>query len=208
MKKLFVYSRVNFFSDFVIILIIVVSPFLFYLYTFFPENVMEWKTMFFYLNLRGTGFELDTLLWYFSYKILTTIIFCVWYLTCKHWWKYLILVPIFIELNKITLAFYEFNYDIENYTIFYSLILSFPLIMALFLISKKLNYYSLSKTINKQIDEEINLLTNKFYNYNKQDYKELKRKLSELRKQKVTLDKKEYLIKLIKLREDFSFNSN
>ncbi|WP_452230237.1 MULTISPECIES: hypothetical protein [unclassified Lacinutrix] len=207
MSKLFVFSRVNVLKDFVIVFIIAVCPFFFFLYTIVPENTMVWRTNFFIVNLSNTGNEVAVIFWYFSYKFLTTLIFCIWFVTCKHWWRYVILAPIFYEINKVTTAYYEINYAIGGYKHYYSFLLSIPIIILLFVISKKLNYYSFSKSINKQIDDEINELMRHVSNYKKEDYKAYKTKLILLRKEKIKLDKKEYLIQLIKLREDFDLYS-
>lgn len=204
MSKSLIYNRVSFFKDLFILLLIIITPFLFFLYTIAPEDVTEWKTRFFHINLSKTGDDVNATLWYFSYKLLIVFVFILWFITCKHWWRYVLLVPLFVELHKISRAYYELNYGIGNYNFYYSFILSVPLIILLFILSKKLNYYSLSKSINKQIDEEIYVLMNQVSNYKTVDYKEFKARLISLRKRKGNLDKKEYLIQLIKLRDDYT----
>jgi len=207
MSKLFVFSsRTNVLKDFVIVFIIFVAPFIFFLYTISPQDATEWKTRFFHINLSKTGNDVNATLWYFSYKLLFIVFFILWFITCKHWWRYVLLVPLFIEIRKISIAYYELNYGIGEYNYYHSFILNVPLMILLFILSKKLNYYSLSKSINKQIDDEINVLMKHVSNYKTEDYKAYKTKLMLLRKQKINLDKKEYLIKLIKLREDFALN--
>lgn len=207
MSKLFVFERVNVLKDFILVFIIFVTPFIFFLYTLSPYNVTEWKTSVFHINLSQTGDDVNATLWYFSYKFLTTLIFSLWFTTCKHWWRYMLLVPLLVEIHKIIGMYYELNGISADYKVYYSFILSIPIIILLFTISKKLNYYSCSKSVNKQIDDEINELMRHVSNYKKEDYKAYKKKLTLLRKEKTKLDKKEYLIQLIKLREDFALYS-
>ncbi|WP_055444754.1 hypothetical protein [Lacinutrix himadriensis] len=204
MSKSLIYNRVSFFKDLFILLLIIITPFLFFLYTIAPEDVTEWKTRFFHINLSKTGYDVNATLWYFSYKLLFFIVFILWFITCKHWWRYVLLVPLLVEVYKISGMCYELNGISADYKFYYSFISWVPLIIILFILSKKLNYYSLSKSINKQIDEEIYVLMNQVSNYKTVDYKEFKVKLISLRKQKENLDKKEYLVQLIKLRDDYT----
>lgn len=205
MSKLFVFtSRTNFLKDFIVVFIIFVTPFLFFLYTISPQNTTEWKTKLFYLNLCHTGDDVNTTLWYFSYKLLFIVFFILWFITCKHWWRYVLLVALIVELHKIIGMYYELNGISAHYRLYYSFFMGVPLIIILFILSKKLNYYSLSKSINKQIDEEIYVLMKQVSNYKTVDYKGLKARLISLRKRKGNLDKKEYLIQLIKLRDDYT----
>ena len=39
--------------------------------------------------------------WTLMTKILTLIFLSLWFITCKHWWRLVILVPIIIESYKI-----------------------------------------------------------------------------------------------------------
>ncbi|MBQ0786212.1 MAG: hypothetical protein KBT69_01835 [Oceanihabitans sp.] len=206
MSRIFAVNRADFLKDFSIVFIIVISPFLFFLYMLSPEKTGEWETWLFHININNTGYEVDEFLWCISTYFLITINLSLWFVSCKHWWRYVILIPIIIELEKINLIYYDLSYDILDYKFHYSFILSIPIIIFLFVLSKKLNYYSLSKSINKQIDDEINVLMKHVSNYKTEDYKKYKKKLVLLRKQKINLDKKEYLIKLIKLRDDFALN--
>ncbi len=207
MSRIFAFNRVNFLKDFSVVFVILISPFLFFLYMLSPEKTVEWETWLFHININNTGYEVDEFLWCISTYFLITINLILWFVSCKHWWRFVILIPIIIELDKVNLIYYDLSYDILDYKFYYSLLLSIPIIIFLFFLSKKLNYYSLSKSINKQIDDEINVLMKHVSNYKTEDYKAYKKKLTLLRKEKIKLDKKEYLIQLIKLREDFALYS-
>ncbi|MFD2823580.1 hypothetical protein ACFS5M_07860 [Lacinutrix iliipiscaria] len=202
MFKPFIIGRNYFYRDIIITIIIMASPFLFYLYTISPKETSRWETLFFVLDLESVDLEVDKMLWHISYKILTIIIFSLWYLTCKHKWKYAILIPLIIEINKLTTYFFEISRQ-ADYKIYYSLMLSLPLIFLLTFLSVKLSYFSYSKSVNQQLDEEIDTMLGSVSNFKTADYKEIKKKLIQLRKEKNNLDKKEYLTKLIRLREEF-----
>ena len=202
--KPFIIGRNYFYRDMIIAIIIIISPFLFYLYTISPKETTRWETLFFVLDLESIELEVDKMLWHISYKTLTIIIFSLWYLTCKHKWKYAILIPLVVELNKLTNYFFEINSSLVDYKMYYSLILSLPLIFLLAFLSVILDYSYYSKSINQQIDEEIDTMLENVSNFKTTNYKEIKQKLVALRKEKSSVDKRTYLTQLIKLREEFT----
>lgn len=205
MPKNFAFKRINIKYDFIIVFFILIIPFLFYLYTVAPKNVAKWDTKLFNINILNSGYNIEDMLWVLSYSLLTLFIFCLWYLTCKYKWRYAILIPIIVETHKLISFIYDLNNNIINYKFYYSLILSLAIILFLTILSQKLNYYTLSKSINQQIDIEIEALlknTSKLTKFKNSYYRELKHKLLDLREEKKNLEKKEYLKRLIKLREE------
>jgi len=75
----------------IVVLIIAITPFIFYSYKSFPEGNI-WETSFFTLS---TGFPSWINFAYFAIgKIVPLILLFVWFFTCKHWWHWIILVPI------------------------------------------------------------------------------------------------------------------
>jgi hypothetical protein len=75
----------------VVVLLIAITPILFYSYKSFPSS-QTWETPFFTLN---TGFpDWLSYAWYLSGKLLPLYLLFLWFFTCKHWWHWILLVPI------------------------------------------------------------------------------------------------------------------
>ncbi|QRM90180.1 hypothetical protein FG167_13360 [Lacinutrix sp. WUR7] len=193
-------KTVNFKRDLVIVFLIVFIPILFFTYALIPEKS----------NITILGFNIDAgyfeditaFFWSFFCQILLVSLFSIWFITCKYLWRYTLLIPIILYINNSIKVLYDrVNVDV-NYLVVGIVALFF--LIFVFYISNKTNYYATSLSLNKQIDEEINLLMKQVSTYKKEDYKEFKKKLITLRKQKGNLDKKEYLIQLIKLRDDYT----
>jgi hypothetical protein len=208
MHKSYILKRNYLLRDFIVIFLVLSSPFLFYLYTFSPNNTNLWITPIFVLDLKLTEYSVDKLLWGINYKLLTIVIFSIWYLTCKHKWRYALLIPLTIESNKLINYFLEVSNATGKFNFSFSLLLSIPLILSLTYLSEKLKYYSYTKTINEQLDEEIDTLIINVSNFNKKKFKKYKINLIQLRKEKNKIDKRVYLTKLIKLREEFIYKEN
>ena len=138
--------------------------------------------------------DVQAIFWNMSLNLLTAFIICLWFITCKHWWRYLLIIPLIIEIYKFTQIFVVYNSS-------QSLPYSFVLILLLLIISKKAGFYSKSKNLSSELNMEISELMVKLSKVNKHKYVSIKEKLISLRSKKQTLGKKEYLAELIALQD-------
>lgn len=127
-------DRVNLFIGGVIVLIISSTPFLFYAYESFPE-VKIWETSFFTLK---TSYEsVAHLAWYFSGKAIPLILLFIWFFTCKHWWHWIILVPIAMYAFQLWGIINE-NAGLDELELYYIIPLMMILVPFVYLIRAKL----------------------------------------------------------------------
>ena len=75
----------------VVALFIGITPLLFYSYKSFPEST-TWETYFFILET--SFFSWFDYAWYLANKIIPLYLLFIWFFTCKHWWHWILLVPI------------------------------------------------------------------------------------------------------------------
>ena len=84
-------DRKSLFIGGIVVLLIAASPLLFYSYKSFPDTQV-WETYFFTIN---TGFpDWISYAWYLTGKVLPLYLLLLWFFTCKHWWHWILLVPI------------------------------------------------------------------------------------------------------------------
>ena len=76
----------------IIVILIAITPFLFYSYKSFPEDSNSWETSF--LTINTTYNSVMHLAWYTTGKAVPLLLLLIWFFTCKHWWHWIILVPI------------------------------------------------------------------------------------------------------------------
>ncbi len=75
----------------VIVILIAITPIMFYSYKSFPDTQV-WETYFFTLH---TDFpDWYGYAWYLTGKVIPLFLLLLWFFTCKHWWHWIILVPI------------------------------------------------------------------------------------------------------------------
>ncbi|WCO03107.1 hypothetical protein [Psychroserpens ponticola] len=170
-----------------------------------------------YLDLEGVktfmflGFEIDSfgfldisdLIFFSKMKVLILVFSITWYLTCRHWWRPVILIIIIIELFKLASIFNSNNTMFDEIEFIISLPFTIPLIIILLLFSLKINKYRLYSEVRNNLDEEIDDV---FYNLNKENYNELEKlKIETINAKKAYFnsDKETYVKKLIDIRNQF-----
>ncbi|MFT5249851.1 MAG: hypothetical protein ACI93P_001584 [bacterium] len=128
-------------------LILIATPFLFYIYKFAPSESKEWDTVFGTLNSNAFG-SMQTYMHALFTKITFVMLTAIWFLTANNWWKYAILVPFTMFLFQLSGVINSQLQFIDEYDFWYSLPFIAPIIG--FVI------YS-SYLISKNNDESIDL---------------------------------------------------
>jgi len=148
----------KFISGAIIALVLILSPFLFYLYRYAPD-AKTWNLGLFTIHSGGFP-NVYSLAHALFTKLLFLIVFTLWYFTCNHWWKYAIMVPFTMVAFQISGVI---NYQIQlidEYDFWYSLPIVLPLVALLFFIGKKLDYLTTGIDLKEEIEEEIKKIQN------------------------------------------------
>lgn len=119
----------------VLVLIIAITPFLFYSYESFPKDSQSWETFIFSFK---TGYpSMYHLAWYFVGKAVPLLLLMVWFFTCKHWWHWIILVPIAMYSFQLWGVIQQ-NYTMDELEIYYIIPLMMIIVPFVYLIRAKL----------------------------------------------------------------------
>ena len=119
----------------IVVLLIAISPILFYSYESFPTDSKVWETFFFKITTSFPNF--NHLAWYFIGKFIPWYLLLLWFFTCKHWWHWIILVPIAMYSFQLWGVINESN-GIDELDLIYIFPLMMVLIPAVYLIRAKL----------------------------------------------------------------------
>lgn len=116
-------------SGTIIAVLLLATPYFFYLYQGFPEND-KWES-FFGVYYSQYYQSVQVMAWVLFGKLIPFFLLLIWFLTCKHWWYHALLVPIGMYLIQIVNTL---NEDLR-YTDTNDFVLVAPivLIMAIFL---------------------------------------------------------------------------
>ncbi len=86
-------ARRSLFVDSLLVFLIIISPFVFKLHQYLPgdpEATIKFLGMVFDRN----GFaDLNTYGWFILSKLVPFYLLVIWFITCKHWWYHIILIP-------------------------------------------------------------------------------------------------------------------
>lgn len=191
----------RYWKDMVIMTTVILIPFAFYLYNAIPQGVKTLKLAFFEIE-SGFYEDVNQLVWVCSVKILTLILLSIWFITCKYRWRWVILVPIALEIHKLTYNIIAikkgFNF---NSSITETFIYSIPYAFILIFVSVQLGYQNRIKNDMTSVHEEINNELGKLSKFNIQEYNNVKLELNKLKTNKQSYTKKKYLTELIALRD-------
>ena len=134
----------------IVALFIGITPLLFYSYKSFPDSKI-WETSLFIIETDF--YSWFDFAWYFVNKFVPIYLLLIWFFTCKHWWHWILLVPIGMYSFQLWGIINE-NRGLDELELY----LLFPLMMVLvpliYLIRAKL-FNSISGTDLKAFEEEL-----------------------------------------------------
>ncbi|MCH2193060.1 hypothetical protein [Kordia sp.] len=147
------WAKKKIFFDTIIVFFTAITPFLAYAYLAVPKGD-TWDTGLFVITKNGFS-SVHIAIWLYLGKLIPLYLLIFWFITCKHWWYHIILVPItlygfqlFSVLNKAT------NLIDENESLWVIIVLMViaPIVYVLRL--RLYDKYALGIDLRK-IDEEL-----------------------------------------------------
>lgn len=134
----------------IIVFLIAISPILFYLYESFPYSNV-WETSFFSIS---TSFpDWNAYAWYLTGKIIPLYLLLLWFFTCKHWWYWVLLIPISMFAFQLWGLIVQSN-EIDENELAYVLPIMAIVIPGVFLIRAKL-FNKVRGDNLKEFEEEL-----------------------------------------------------
>lgn len=171
---------------------------LFEMVDFIPVNLQSVDLVLFKIESAQYS-SLVIAYWVISMKLALILVCVYWYSVTFYWWRFVIWVPVIIELYKLieALNFSERYLDVNDYL--KSLPFTIPLMVIAAYVFWKEIYYIQSVKLLKEVDEEIDTVVNDLAN--NAHLKLMEAKLVDLRLKKAKLTQKEYYSELNILKE-------
>lgn len=120
----------------IVALLIALSPFIFYSYSSFPEGKI-WETFLF--TYKSNYYQsVYVTAWTLMSKFVPFLLMVLWFLTCKHWWRHVIIIPIMMFAFQI---FNVLNDDLQYFDlveIWYIFPMMLVIVPSVYLIRAKL----------------------------------------------------------------------
>jgi hypothetical protein len=138
----------------VISIVLISTPFLFYIYTYTPSDQTSWETSIGTFE-AGPFRSVQTYMHALFTKITFVLLTSLWFLTSSNWWRYAILVPFTMFLFQLSgVVSYKVNY-MDEYDFWDALPFILPIIFFLAYLSHRLSVRKSNNTLDKEADEEI-----------------------------------------------------
>lgn len=119
----------------VIVFLIAITPFLFYSYESFPNDSQVWETSLFLIKTEF--FSVNTYFWFIAGKLIPLYLLLLWFFTCKHWWHWILLIPIAMYAFQLWGIVNE-SQGLDELEIYYIIPLMMILVPAVYLVRAKL----------------------------------------------------------------------
>ncbi|MDC8004032.1 hypothetical protein POV27_08205 [Aureisphaera galaxeae] len=116
-------------------LFIAATPFIFYTYKNFPSDTKVWETSFF--TIETAYHSVNTYAWFVVSKVVPLSLLLLWFFTCKHWWHWIILVPIAMYTFQLWGIFNE-SQGLDEVELYYLLPLMMIIVPGVYLVRAKL----------------------------------------------------------------------
>uniref|UniRef100_UPI0040494397 hypothetical protein n=1 Tax=Gelidibacter sp. TaxID=2018083 RepID=UPI0040494397 len=192
-------NRKQFYKDIIIIVLILLTTLLMYAYLFVPD-IKTLELPFFTINSNYYD-SVQVFAWTILSKVVLILAFSLWYVTCQYWWLQAILIPLIFSINQLIIVLMDDLTYIDKNEFWVSLLVIIPYIFILIFLSKKMHGYSSSIKLQQDISLEIDVLMQELSKFNEVTYKASKLEYQQLKKQKDSLEKEDYLSQLISLRD-------
>jgi len=119
----------------IIVLIMASTPFIYYAYESFPADSQVWKTSFFSFSTQYPSFYHYA--WFLTGKMIPVILLLIWFFTCRHWWHWIILVPLAMYVFQL-FSILKQSRNVDEVEIIYVIPIMMVIIPFVYLIRAKL----------------------------------------------------------------------
>lgn len=138
----------------VIALLLAITPFLFYLYQYAPDNSPTWDTKLFTINSKGFASAQSYVHALFT-KIIFVVITALWFVTSRDWWKWAILIPLIMFMFQL-LGVINYNIQyIDEFDFWYALPVIIPTVLTLIWIGNEINKTIGDIDLREELEEEL-----------------------------------------------------
>lgn len=123
----------------IIVFLIAITPFLFKIYDYLPDNNPEDTVSFLGFTIGSNGFNnVSAYVWFLTGKIIPMYLLIFWFLTSKDWWYHILLIPILMYAFQLFELLYSEDDVIDTENIWWLLPVCMVVIPIVYLIRIKL----------------------------------------------------------------------
>ena len=131
-------ARKRFIIESIIIFFVIITPFVFKVHEYLPRDPEETISIF-GIEIGRNGFaDVSTHIWFLLGKIIPLYLLIIWFLTNKHWWYHILLIPICMYAFQIFEVIYSQDNIVDTENVLWILPVCMIVIPFVYLIRVKL----------------------------------------------------------------------
>ena len=138
----------------VIAFLLAITPFLFYLYKYAPDDSKVWETTLFSVESGRFNYVQSYIHALFT-KITFIIITSLWFISSRDWWKWAILIPLTMFLFQLIGVINYQEKFIDEFDFWYALPIIIPVILLLIWIGHEINKTIGDIDLREELEEEL-----------------------------------------------------
>ncbi len=138
----------------IIALLILLSPYLLFINKSIPEDLLELETIFGTIQ-RGYYSSIYSYAYWFFSKFVPLFLLLIWFLTCKHWWVHVILIPITVYLFQLITVINDAEEYVDEVEFIYTVPIAVLIIVILYFVRSKMAVYILAVDLKKEMDDNM-----------------------------------------------------
>ncbi len=146
---------------------VALTPYYFYIYKYVPEERL-WVTSWFTYDSHSWE-DANYVMWIFTGKFVPMLLIIVWFLSCRHWWYHVLIVPIAMYIYQIFGLFNENIGYIDEFQLKHLFPLMAIVIPLIYLIRARI--FNRINTVEKSVQEledELKIKPKSVFNFVKQ----------------------------------------
>ena len=147
-------KRKSLFLGSFIILLIISTPYLLYLYRAIPYELETYETFLGTLE-SGYYFDVQNYVYTFFGKFVPFLLLMIWFVTNKHWWVHALIIPITVYLFQIIAVINDSEFYVDEVEFIYTVPIVVIVMVILYFLRTKMSVYIQAVDLKKEMDENM-----------------------------------------------------
>jgi hypothetical protein len=149
-------KRLSLLISSIIILLILITPYLLYVHQSIPREVESLDTFFGTIN-AGYYPNAQTYIYILFSKFVPILLLLIWFISCKHWWVHVILIPICVYLFQLISVINDSVGYVDEVEFIYTIPITVFIVALLYFVRSKLSIYIQAVDLKKEMDDNMKI---------------------------------------------------
>jgi hypothetical protein len=145
-KSLFVGSIIAF--------LILITPYFLFINKSIDPSLTNYNTVFGNISAGYYQTIYNYTYWFFS-KFVPLFLFFIWFVTCKHWWVHVIIIPITVYLFQLITVINDSAAYVDEVEFIYTVPIAVIVMGLLYFLRSKMSIYVQAVDLKKEMDENM-----------------------------------------------------